>query len=197
MSIFSNILDKLGIKKKEEKDEKAEAALSAAAASAAAAAAAQQAAKQEAPKPVAPKPIAPAGPRAQPPAGAPPVGHGTYTPGQAPRPTTVTSVSVQQAAATAAAAVKPAEMAMVDVTSKLDGLAKNFPVQLNWRQSVNDLMALLGIPHTPQDIKDLAVELGCPEKEMADSYSRNVWTHKALLKKIAENGGSVPKDLLD
>jgi hypothetical protein len=32
---------------------------------------------------------------------------------------------------------------------------------------------------------------------MGDSYSRNVWTHKALLKKIAENGGKVPPELLD
>jgi hypothetical protein len=86
---------------------------------------------------------------------------------------------------------------MVDVTSHLDKLAKAFPIELNWRQSINDLMALLGLDHSPQAIRDLAVELGCPEKEMADSYSRNVWTHQTLLKKIAENGGNIPKNLLD
>ena len=37
----------------------------------------------------------------------------------------------------------------------------------------------------------------CPEKEMADSYTRNVWTHKALMKKLAENGGNVPANLMD
>jgi hypothetical protein len=62
--------------------------------------------------------------------------------------------------------------------------------------SINDLMALLGLDHSPQAIKDLAVELGCPEKEMGDSYSRNVWTHTELLRKIAENGGNIPADLL-
>jgi hypothetical protein len=192
MSIFSNILGKLGLNKKDEakKDEAASAAAMAAAAASAAAAAAKPSA------PAAPKPAAPApqGFAPRPPAGAPPMGHGTYPPGQPPQ---ATSVSVAQAAANAAAAVKPAEMPMVDVTAKLDTLAKASPIQLNWRQSINDLMALLGIPHTPQDIKDLAVELGCPEKEMADSYSRNVWTHKALIKAISENGGSVPKELLD
>jgi hypothetical protein len=197
MSIFSNILDKLGIKKKDEKDPNAEAALASAAASAAAAAAAQAKAKEEPAKPTSPKPVAPAAVRPQAPTGVPPIGHGAVPPVQAPRPTVATSVSIEQAAATAAAAVKPVEMPMVDVTAKLDGLAKAFSVPLNWRQSINDLMALLGLPHTPQDIKDLAVELGCPEKEMADSYSRNVWTHKTLLKKIAENGGNIPKELLD
>lgn len=93
---------------------------------------------------------------------------------------------------------KPTEMAAVDVAAHLDHLAKTGPIKgLNWRMSINDLMALLGLEHTPQAIKDLAVELGCPEKEMGDSYTRNVWTHKALLKKIAENGGNVPKELLD
>jgi len=92
---------------------------------------------------------------------------------------------------------KPAEMPMVDVVSHLDYLAKTGPIQgLNWRMSINDLMALLGLDHSPQAIKDLAVELGCPEKEMGDSYSRNVWTHQTLLKKIAENGGNIPPQLL-
>ena len=86
---------------------------------------------------------------------------------------------------------------MVDVVSHLDYLAKTGTIQgLNWRMSINDLMALLGLDHSPQAIKDLAVELGCPEKEMKDSYSRNVWTHQTLLKKIAENGGNIPADLL-
>jgi hypothetical protein len=91
----------------------------------------------------------------------------------------------------------PVEMPMVDVVTHLDYLAKTGPIQgLNWRMSINDLMALLGMDHSPQAIKDLAVELGCPEKEMMDSYTRNVWTHQTLLKKIAENGGNIPPELL-
>lgn len=93
--------------------------------------------------------------------------------------------------------LKAAEMPMVDVTSMLDGLAKKSAIELNWRVSINDLMALLGLDHKSEDIKALAVELGCPESEMGDSYKRNVWTHKALLKKIAENGGKIPQNLLD
>jgi len=91
---------------------------------------------------------------------------------------------------------KPAEMPMVDVVSKLNGLAKASPIELDWKVSINDLMVLLGMEHSADAIKELAVELGCPESELGDSYKRNVWTHKALLKKIAENGGNIPQNLL-
>jgi len=91
---------------------------------------------------------------------------------------------------------KVAEMPMIDVVSKLDRLAKASPIQLNWKVSINDLLALLGLDHSAEAIKELAVELGCPESEMSDSYKRNVWSHKALLKKIAENGGNIPPNLL-
>jgi hypothetical protein len=91
---------------------------------------------------------------------------------------------------------KPAEVPMVDVVSKLDGLAKANSLHLDWKVSINDLMALLGMDHTPEAIKELAVELGCPTSELGDSYKRNVWTHQALLKKIAENGGNIPQNLL-
>jgi hypothetical protein len=162
------------------------------------------------------KPAAPAAPAAtpKPPATATPYtpGHmGTY--GGPPAPATPATPPPAQPstpaapyipggnypppATTSASASKPAEMAMVDVMSHLEYLAKTSPIQgLNWKQSINDLMVLLGLPHSPDDIKSLAIELGCPEKEMADSYSRNVWTYQALMKKIAENGGNVPLELL-
>jgi hypothetical protein len=122
----------------------------------------------------------------------PPSSGAAYTPGQNYPQVPVTPPTPPTPVTPAA----PVEMPMVDVVSHLDTLAKSYPVKLNWRQSINDLMALLGLSHTPDDIKELAVELGCPEKEMADSYSRNVWTHQTLLKKIAENGGNIPSELL-
>lgn len=89
------------------------------------------------------------------------------------------------------------EIPMVDVVAKLDRLAKEGPIQgLNWRMSIHDLLALLGLDHSSAGIKELAVELGCPESEMGDSYKRNVWSHKELLKRIAENGGNIPEKLL-
>jgi hypothetical protein len=159
MSIFTTILDKLGIHKKEEKP-----------------------ATPDAPKPAPYSPIS--SPHVTPP---------TLPPAQPAAPV-VSPIHFGPPVATP----KPAPMEMVDVVSHLNDLAKKSTIpDLNWKQSIVDLLKLLGLPATGQAIKDLAVELGCPEKEMADSYSRNVWTHKELLRKIAENGGNIPQNLLD
>jgi hypothetical protein len=93
-------------------------------------------------------------------------------------------------------APKPVEMPMVDVVSKLDQLAKSNPL-LEWKVSIVDMMKLLGMDSSFTARKELAVELGCPESEMGDSARMNMWLHKTLLKKIAENGGNIPKALLD
>ena len=45
--------------------------------------------------------------------------------------------------------------------------------------------------------KELATELGCPADKMGDSAQMNLWLHKAVLRRLAENGGNVPADLLD
>ena len=45
--------------------------------------------------------------------------------------------------------------------------------------------------------KELATELGCPASKMGDSAQMNMWLHKTVLQKLADNGGNVPKELLD
>jgi hypothetical protein len=42
--------------------------------------------------------------------------------------------------------------------------------------------------------KELAKELGYTG-DTGDSATMNIWLHKALMKKLAENGGKVPTDL--
>jgi hypothetical protein len=44
--------------------------------------------------------------------------------------------------------------------------------------------------------KELAQELGYTG-DTGDSAKMNMFLHKALLKKLADNGGKVPADLLD
>lgn len=86
-------------------------------------------------------------------------------------------------------------MEMVDVMSKLETMAKG--TGLNWKQSIADLLAVLGIDNSLDARKELAVELGCPEELIGGNYSKmNVWLHKTVLEKIAENGGNIPKDML-
>ena len=92
---------------------------------------------------------------------------------------------------------RPAAMSEVDVTARLEQLAASNPQQLNWRTSIVDLMKLLGMESSLAERKELAAELGFPKDQMDDSARMNVWLHKQVLRKIAENGGKVPKELLD
>jgi hypothetical protein len=91
----------------------------------------------------------------------------------------------------------PAPMAVVDVMAQLEKMAAARPQKLNWKVSIVDLLTLLGLKSSYSVRKELAVELGCPAEKMADSAQMNMWLHKTVLKKIAENGGNIPKDLLD
>ena len=95
------------------------------------------------------------------------------------------------------AAAKPATMEMVDVVSKLEKLAAANPQKLNWKTSIVDLLKLLDIDSSLTSRKELATELGCPADKMADSAEMNMWLHKAVLRKISENGGNVPPSFLD
>ena len=104
------------------------------------------------------------------------------------------------ASATAPAATRPASPAPiseVDVEARLEDMARANPQKLNWRTSIVDLMKLLGMDSSLAERKELATELGCPPEKMADSAQMNMWLHSAVLRKLAENGGKVPRDLLD
>jgi Domain of unknown function (DUF3597) len=63
--------------------------------------------------------------------------------------------------------------------------------------SIVDLLKLLGLDSSLAARKELAIELGCPAAKMGDSAQMNMWLHKTVLQKLAENGGNIPKDLLD
>ena len=90
-----------------------------------------------------------------------------------------------------------APMAMVDVVSKLEKMASGSP-GLDWKVSIVDLLKLLGMDSSLTARKELATELGCPPDLMGGDYSKmNIWLHKTVLQKIAENGGNIPKELLD
>lgn len=93
------------------------------------------------------------------------------------------------AAAAPAAADAPPET--VDVVAVCEALAAKNPQKLNWRTSIVDLMKLLGMDSSLANRKELAKELGCPENLIGGDYSQmNVWLIKAVMKKLAENGGN-------
>ena len=98
--------------------------------------------------------------------------------------------------APAAAASAPAASAMppVDVEAVLTGLASKNQQQLNWRTSIVDLMKLLQLDSGLGARQQLAKELGYGG-DMNDSASMNIWLHKQVMTKLAENGGKVPDSL--
>jgi hypothetical protein len=102
-----------------------------------------------------------------------------------------------QAASAPAAPPAPVAIPVVDVVAQLERLAAANPQKLNWKTSIVDLLKLLDIDSSFAARKELATELGCPANLMGDSAQMNMWLHKTVLKKIADNGGNVPKELLD
>ncbi len=91
----------------------------------------------------------------------------------------------------------PAAISVVDVVAKLETMAGAHGEKLNWQVSIVDLLKLLGLDSSLAARKELAAELGCPAEKMGDSAQMNIWLHKTVLKKLAENGGNIPADLLD
>ena len=84
--------------------------------------------------------------------------------------------------------------APVDVEAVLTDMASKNPQTLNWQQSIVDLLKLLDLDSSLAARKTLAGELHFTGDEN-DSASMNVWLHKAVMEKLAENGGKVPDSL--
>ena len=84
----------------------------------------------------------------------------------------------------------------VDVVSVLTALAETNKEKLNWKTSIVDLMKLVGMDSSLANRKELAAELGFTG-DTNDSATLNIWLHKEVMKKLSENGGIIPADLLD
>jgi hypothetical protein len=87
-------------------------------------------------------------------------------------------------------------MEPVDVEAVLNGMAAKNSEKLNWRTSIVDLLKLLGMDSSLSARKQLAQELDY-SGDAGDSAAMNIWLHKQVMKKLAENGGKLPADLTD
>jgi len=114
------------------------------------------------------------------------------------QPTVATQPTATAAPAPAAApmpsAPKPAPP-IVDIAAVMEGLAAKNAEKLDWKRSIVDLMKLVGMDSSLSARKELATELHYTG-DTNDSASMNVWLHKEVLRKLAENGGKVPPELL-
>ncbi len=88
----------------------------------------------------------------------------------------------------------PAPAAQVDVADVLTKLAAKNKEKLDWRRSIVDLMKLLNLDSSLAARQELATELHYTGNKN-DSATMNVWLHKQVMQKLAENGGKVPEEL--
>ena len=121
----------------------------------------------------------------------------TPTGGAAPTqasPASSAAPSAGSATLTAAPGATGGAKQNVDVGAVLDGLASKNSQKLDWKHSIVDMMKLLDMDSSLSARKELASELHY-SGDTNDSAAMNVWLHKQVMQKLAENGGKIPEDL--
>jgi hypothetical protein len=78
----------------------------------------------------------------------------------------------------------------VDVNAVLEGIAARKATTLNWQWSIVDLMKLLELDSSLANRKELATELGY-QGAKDGSAEMNIWLHKAVMRELEKNGGTV------
>ncbi len=121
--------------------------------------------------------------------------HHGETPAAGTSATAATPASAAAGADGASGIDATAPMSQVDVEAVLTAMAAQYSHPVNWRYSIVDLMAMLGIDNSLAQRKALAQELGYTG-DMNDSATMNTWLYKQVMQKLEENGGIVPADLL-
>lgn len=84
----------------------------------------------------------------------------------------------------------------VDVEAVLTAMADEKGGKSDWRNSIVDLLKLLDLDSSLAARKELAAELDV-NAGAHGSAEQNIALHKAVMRKLAENGGKVPDDLKD
>jgi 3-oxoacyl-ACP reductase-like protein len=113
----------------------------------------------------------------------------------APAPSAAAPAAAQPAPAAAPAQQPSAAPAQpVDVEAVLTQMAEQHGGGGNWQTSIVDLLKLLDLDSSLSARKELAQELNVHVGEDG-SAEENIALHKAVMQKLAENGGKVPASL--
>src|SRR6478672_10233104 len=75
----------------------------------------------------------------------------------------------------------------VDIAATLDKMASTNREKLDWKHSIVDLMKLVGMDSSLAARKSLAADLKYTG-DTNDSATMNIWLHKQVMSKLAENG---------
>jgi hypothetical protein len=103
--------------------------------------------------------------------------------------------SASGAAPSTAQAAAKQPVGALDVAAILDKLASENKQKLDWKHSIVDLMKLVGMDSSLSARRELAADLKY-SGDTNDTATMNMWLHKEVMKKLAENGGKVPPELL-
>jgi 3-oxoacyl-ACP reductase-like protein len=120
--------------------------------------------------------------------------HGGQAPAAAPAPAPAPAMAGAAPAPAPAPAAAPAQP--VDVEAVLTAMAAAKGGGGNWRASIVDLLKLLDLDSSLEARKALANELNI-HVGADGSAEENIALHKAVMRKLAENGGKVPDSLKD
>ena len=112
----------------------------------------------------------------------------------APGGTAASAGSTMASAAPASAPSASKSMTREEVEAMIAKLAGQSKEDLNWKQSIVDLMKLLKLDSSLNARKELAQELGYTGA-LNGSAEMNVWLHKQVMTKLAEGGGQVPDSI--
>ena len=121
-------------------------------------------------------------------------GHASAAPAPAGAAPGAPAAPAGSSAAPKPAAPAGAPAATVDVAAVLTKLAASNKEKLDWQKSIVDLMKLLNLNSSLAARKELADELHY-SGDKNDSATMNIWLHKQVMVKLAENGGKVPDEL--
>jgi hypothetical protein len=102
--------------------------------------------------------------------------------------------SGMQGSAAGAQTAGSAQLQNVDVDAVLSQLAAKKGGGGNYRESIVDLLKLLDLDSSMSARKELAEELNV-HAGAHGSAEQNIALHKAVMRKIAENGGKVPESM--
>jgi hypothetical protein len=117
----------------------------------------------------------------------------------APPPASLAKASSSAASSTAsgqegASAATGKPVSREELETMIERIANDQDENLNWDESIVDLMKLLKLDSGLGARKQLAQELGYKGK-LDGSADMNVWLHEQVMTKLAESGGKVPDSL--
>jgi hypothetical protein len=107
---------------------------------------------------------------------------------------TASGPSAGGTASAASGGGSPAAPQNVDVGAVLRQMASQHGGGGNYQTSIVDLLKLLGLDSSLSARKELAQELGV-HAGADGSAEQNIALHKAVMQKLAENGGKVPDSM--